>query len=178
MNYLKNLLAQYQFNPSAFKLGMRTLKTGLSVFLVLLLFHFFGWQGLQIGTLTAVFSLRESLDKSVHFGLSRLIGNSIGGVLSLAFFFLNQCFQHQFWVTLLFVPLFTMLGIMINVAINNKAGIIGGTSALLIITLSIPADDTLLYVCARILETFCGVFVALLVNADLDRLRQWWLQKK
>lgn len=172
MRYLKNLLSNYKFDPSKFKLGMRTLKTGLSVFLVLLIFHLFGWEGLQIGTLTAVFSLRESFDRSVHFGLSRIIGNSVGGFLSLLFFLINQFFHNQFWVTLVFVPIFTMLGIMINVSINNKSGIIGATAALLIITLSIPAGDTILYVFARVFETFCGVFVAILVNSDVDLLRK------
>ena len=177
MNYLKNLLSNYKFDPSKFKLGMRTFKTGLAVFLVLLIFHLFGWEGLRIGTLTAVFSLRESLDKSVHFGFSRVVGNSVGGLLSLLFFFINQFFHNQFWVTLIFVPIFTMLGIMINVSINNKAGIIGGTSALLIITLSIPAGDTILYVFARVFETFCGVFVAILVNSDVDKIKGLLRQK-
>lgn len=177
MKYLKNLLSNYKFDPSKFKLGMRTLKTGLSVFLVLLIFHLFGWEGLQIGTLTAVFSLRESFDRSVHFGFSRIIGNSVGGFLSLLFFLINQFFHNQFWVTLVFVPIFTMLGIMINVSINNKSGIIGATAALLIITLSIPAGDTILYVFARVFETFCGVFVAILVNSDVDLLRKM-LKKK
>lgn len=66
---------------------------------------------------------------------------------------------------------------MINVSINNKAGIIGGTSALLIITLSIPAGDTILYVFARVFETFCGVFVAILVNSDVDMVREWLKNK-
>ena len=172
MNYLKNLLANYKFDPSKFRLGMRTIKTGLAVFLVLLIFHLFGWEGLQIGPLTAVFCLRENFDKSVHFGFSRVVGNSVGGFLSLIFFFINQFFDYHFWVTLVFIPIFSMLGIMINVAINNKAGIIGGTSALLIITLSIPPGDTVLYVFARIFETFCGVFVAIIVNADVNEVRK------
>nr|WP_018364998.1 aromatic acid exporter family protein [Streptococcus caballi] len=166
------MIKKYKFDIKKFKLGMRTLKTGLAVFLVLLIFHFFGWAGLQIGTLTAVFSLREDFDKSLHFGWSRIVGNSVGGFLSLMFFVINQFFHGAFWVTLFFVPIFTMLGIMINVAIDNKNGIIGGTAALLIITLSIPAGDTIMYVFARIFETFCGVFIAILVNADLDMLRK------
>ncbi len=85
MKTLRKLLSNYKFDIKKFKLGMRTLKTGLSVFLVLLVFHLFGWKGLQIGALTAVFSLREDFDKSVHFGFSRIIGNSIGGLLSLVF---------------------------------------------------------------------------------------------
>lgn len=172
MKSLKKRLSAYKFNPKAFKLGMRTLKTGLSVFIILLIFHLFGWQVLQIGCLTAVFSLREDFDKSVHFGLSRIIGNSIGGILSVIFFIINQFFNEVFWVILIFVPVFTMLCIMLNVAINNKSGIIGATAALLIITLSIPSGDTILYVFARVFETFCGVFVATLVNTDVDKLRQ------
>ena len=57
-----------KFEPKKFKFGMRTLKTGIAVFLVLGLFSAFGWDGLQIGCLTAVFSLRENFDRSVQFG--------------------------------------------------------------------------------------------------------------
>ena len=68
MDYFK----RHKFDRSKFRLGMRTFKTGIAVFLVLLIFGIFGWRGLQIGALTAVFSLREDFDKSVHFGASRV----------------------------------------------------------------------------------------------------------
>jgi len=47
----------------------------------------------------------------------------------------------------------------------------------LIITLSIPAGDTILYVFARVFETFCGVFVAILVNSDVDKIKGLLRQK-
>ena len=168
MGYFK----KYNFDKSKFKLGLRTFKTGVAVFIVLLVFGLFGWKGLQIGALTAVFSLREDFDKSVHFGTSRILGNSIGGFYALLFFLINYIFHEQFWVTLLIVPICTMLTIMTNVAMNNKAGVIGGVSAMLIITLSIPTGETVLYVFARVFETFMGVFVAMMVNSDVDRLRK------
>ena len=168
MGYFK----KYKFDKAKFKLGMRTFKTGAAVFIVLLVFGLFGWKGLQIGALTAVFSLREDFDKSVHFGTSRILGNSIGGLYALLFFLTNNLFHEQFWVTLLVVPICTMLTIMTNVAMNNKAGVIGGVSAMLIITLSIPTGETVLYVFARVFETFMGVFVAMMVNSDVDRLRK------
>ena len=168
MGYFK----KYKFDKSKFKLGLRTFKTGVAVFIVLLVFGLFGWKGLQIGALTAVFSLREDFDKSVHFGTSRILGNSIGGFYALLFFLINYIFHEQFWVTLLIVPICTMLTIMTNVAMNNKAGVIGGVSAMLIITLSIPNGETVLYVFARVFETFMGVFVAMMVNSDVDRLRK------
>lgn len=173
MDYLK----RHKFDWSKFRLGMRTFKTGVAVFLVLLIFGLVGWKGLQIGALTAVFSLREDFDKSVHFGASRVMGNSIGGLYALLFFLLNTFFQGAFWVTLVFVPIATMLTIMTNVAVNNKPGIIGGVAALLIITLSIPPGETILYVFSRVFETFMGVFVAILVNYDIDRIRSWFIKK-
>lgn len=90
-----NYFSKYKFDKSKFKLGMRTFKTGLAVFIILLMFSLFGWDGLQIGALTAVFSLREDFDKSVHFGTSRILGNSIGGFYALIFFLINKVFQDQ-----------------------------------------------------------------------------------
>lgn len=171
------MLKKYKFDRKQFKLGLRTLKSGLSVFLVLLIFGLFGWKGLQIGSLTAVFSLREDFDKSVHFGASRIVGNSIGGFYSLLFYLINVLCHGHYWVAVIFVPIGTMLTIMTNVAMNNKAGIIGGVSAFLIITLSIPAHETIFYVVARVFETFMGVFIAILVNSDIEKIRQR-LQKK
>lgn len=169
---------QFRFDPSKFRLGMRTFKTGLSVFLVLALFSLFGWSGLQIGALTAVFSLREDFDRSVSFGASRIFGNSVGGVCALVYYLLRELLGGGTWVMLVFVPVLTMLTIMVNVACNNKSGIIGGVAALLIITLSIPQGDTIMYVFSRILETFAGVFVAIMVNADVDKVRQWIRRNK
>lgn len=85
---------------------MRTLKSGLAVFLVILLFHLLKWDGIQIAALSAVFSLREDFGKSVHFGSSRVLSNSIGGFYALLYFILNDLFSHNFWVTLIFIPYF------------------------------------------------------------------------
>lgn len=170
-------MGRFRFNPREFRLGMRTFKTGLAVFLILTLFSLLGFEGLQIGCLTAVFSLRENFDKSLHFGTSRIAGNTIGGVYSLIFFGISELFNRPLWVTLVFVPIFTMLTIMTNVAMNNKTGIIGAVAALLIITLSIPEGDTFIYTLARIFETFIGVFVATLVNADIDRIGEHFAKR-
>ncbi|HEL2058513.1 TPA: aromatic acid exporter family protein [Streptococcus suis] len=166
------MFKKYRFNPKEFKLGMRTIKSGLAVFLVILLFGLLGWQGIQIAALTAVFSLREDFDQSVHFGTSRILGNSIGGFYALLFFIVDAFFRNHFLVTLFVVPLCVMLTIMTNVAMNNKAGIIGGVSALLIITLSIPSGNAIEYVFIRVFETFVGVFIAILVNYDLNLLKK------
>ncbi|HFI0213827.1 TPA: aromatic acid exporter family protein [Streptococcus suis] len=171
------MFEKYKFDPRQFRLGMRTFKSGLAVFLVIVLFGHMGWQGIQIAALTTVFSLREDFDQSVHFGTSRILGNSIGGFYALLFFLLDSLFSDQFWVTAVFVPIFVMLTIMTNVAMNNKAGIIGAVSALLIISLSIPAGDTIQYVFVRVFETFVGVFIAILVNYDVNLIKKRFQRK-
>lgn len=172
--YNKGMWRKNRFDSKKFKLGMRTVKSSLAVFLVILLFGVLGWEGTNIAALSAVFSLREDFDKSLHFGTSRILGNSIGGVYALIFFLINQFFDGHFLVTLFGVPICVMLTIMTNVAMDNQAGIIGGVAAMLIITLSIPTGETVQYVFARVFETFVGVFIAILVNYDVDKLKKWW----
>lgn len=152
------------------KPGMRVIKSGLAVFLTLLLFKLFDWEGMQIAALSAVFSLREDFDSSVHFGFSRIYGNAVGGAYAFVFFLLEMAVGESFWVTLVLVPILTMLTISTNVAMDNKAGVIGGVSAFLIITLSVPSGNRLVYALIRVAETFIGVFIAVLINSEWKNL--------
>ncbi len=167
------MFKKYKFDPKKFRVGMRTVKTGLAVFLLALVFSLFDWGGLQIAALSAVFSLREDFDKSINFGSSRILSNSIGGLYAILFYLLKDAFAGSIWVTIIFVPIFTMLTIMTNVAMNNKTGVISGVATMLIIALSIPRGQSILYALSRVLATFAGVFVAIVVNSDVDKVRKW-----
>lgn len=158
------------FDSSKLKIGMRTAKTGLAVFIVLLLFHVLGWEGSQIAALTAVFSLREDLDKSWSFGVSRIFGNTIGGLMALLYVLLVSLFGQHDLVTLLAIPLLTMATIVLNVAFNNNNGVVGSAAAFMIISLAVPAGNSSIYVITRIFQTFVGVFVAILVNIGWKKL--------
>lgn len=161
-----------------FRPGMRVIKSGLAVFCILLIFKLFDWDGAQIAALSAVFSLREDFDSSVQFGSSRVYGNALGGAYAFLFFLIEMLVGESFWLTLIVVPVLTMLTIMSNVAIGNKAGVIGGVSAFLIITLSVPSGNRLMYALIRVFETFVGVFIAILINSEWKSLKMRWLDKK
>lgn len=148
------------------------MKSGIAVLLVILLFHILKWDGIQIAALSAVFSLREDFGKSVHFGSSRVLSNSIGGFYALLYFILSDLFSNSFWVTVIFIPIFTMLTIMTNVSFNNTTGVISGVATMLIIALSVPAGDSILYALRRVFETFVGVFVSVIVNYDIDQIKK------
>ncbi len=176
--YNKHMWKKYRFDPKKFKLGMRTLKTGIAVFLVILLFQLFGWEGTNIAALTAVFSLREDFGKSLDFGSSRILGNTIGGLYAIIYFIIDWIFPSHYLIALIFIPIVTMLTIMTNVSMDNKNGIIGSVSALLIITLSNPIGSSIQYALVRVFETFIGVFIAILVNADVDRIKAKLVKEK
>lgn len=162
----------FKFDKSKLKIGMRTAKTGLAVFLVLLLFGGLDWEGAQIAALTAVFSLREDFDKSLSFGTSRILGNTIGGLMALVFYLVGGLFGHHHLVGVILLPILTMLTIVLNVALDNASGVVGAVSALLIISLAAPTGSTFIYVVTRVFQTFIGVFAAILVNSDITTWRK------
>lgn len=70
-----------------FRLGMRTFKTGLSVMVIIALFAFLHRGNPMIASLAAVFSLRQDFETTLEFSKSRVIGNAIGGIFAITYFF-------------------------------------------------------------------------------------------
>ena len=117
-----------------FRLGMRTTKTALAVFLCILFFHVSNRGLPMIAALSAVFSLRQDLTTTVSFGRSRIIGNTLGGLLGIFYFFVKNYFHNNFLVELF------------------------------LISLSIPQGESSLYAIQRVLDTFIGTFIAIGIN--------------
>ncbi|MBT2732936.1 aromatic acid exporter family protein [Carnobacterium sp. ISL-102] len=147
-----------------YRIGMRTLKTGLAVGLCLLLFHFLDREPPMIAALSAVFGLREDWQKSLKFGKTRIFGNSIGAIFAALLVLLQQFSGQFFLVEMIGVPIGVILIIIFCDLTNYNNGIIGASAAFLIIYFSIPTDETVLYAFARIVDTFIGTFIAISVN--------------
>ncbi|MER2173283.1 MAG: aromatic acid exporter family protein [Carnobacterium sp.] len=147
-----------------YRIGMRTLKTGLAVAACILLFHVLDREPPMIAALAAVFGLREDWQTSLKFGKTRIFGNSIGAIFAACLVLLQQFIGWQFFIELIGVPLGVILIIVFCDRINYNAGIIGASAAFLIIYFSIPTDETVLYALARVLDTFIGTFIAIIVN--------------
>ncbi|WP_407370976.1 FUSC family protein [Carnobacterium sp.] len=147
-----------------YRIGMRTIKTGLAVGLCILLFHLLDREPPMIAALAAVFGLREDWQTSLSFGKTRIFGNSIGAIFAAILVLLQQFIGWYFFIELIGVPLGVILIIVFCDRINYNPGIVGASAAFLIIYFSIPTDETVLYALARVLDTFIGTFIAILVN--------------
>ena len=147
-----------------FRLGMRTIKSALAVFLCILFFHVTDRGLPMIAALSAVFSLRQDLTTTVSFGRSRIIGNSIGGFLGIIYFLVKNYFHNDFLVELFLLPVLVVIVIVVSDGINNNSGIISAIATLLLIALSVPQGESFLYAFQRVLDTFIGTFIAIGIN--------------
>lgn len=147
-----------------FRLGMRTIKSALAVFLCILFFHVTDRGLPMIAALSAVFSLRQDLTTTVSFGRSRIIGNSIGGFLGIIYFLVKNYFHNDFLVELFLLPVLVVIVIVVSDGINNNSGNISAIATLLLIALSVPQGESSLYAIQRVLDTFIGTFIAIGIN--------------
>ena len=101
---------------------------------------------------------------TVSFGRSRIIGNTLGGLLGIFYFFVKNYFHNDFLVELFLLPLLVIVVIVVSDGIDNNSGIISAISTLLLISLSIPQGESSLYAIQRVLDTFIGTFIAIGIN--------------
>lgn len=147
-----------------FRIGMRTMKTALAVMICILLFQITNRREPLIAALAAVFSLRQDLTTTVSFGRSRILGNSMGGLFAIFYFFVKQFVHQDFLLELLLLPLLVALIIIISDGINNNAGIVSAIATMLLITLSVTRSESIFFALQRVVDTFIGTFVAIAIN--------------
>lgn len=148
-------------------IGLRTLKTGLAIFLCLLLFPnepFFA-------CITAIFCLQNTIEASYRIGLARVYGTihgSIIGLLSLIIYrFIWDHVKSPFLCKLL-IYLLIATGIIVVIytctLMNKHLSVTLACIVFLGITTIHAQSDALYYGINRIIETFFGLFIGLSVN--------------
>lgn len=147
-----------------FRIGMRTMKTALAVMICILLFKITDRREPLIAALAAVFSLRQDLTTTVSFGRSRILGNSMGGLFAIFYFFIKQYVHQDFLLELFLLPLLVALIIILSDGINNNAGIVSAIATMLLITLSVTRSESIYFALQRVIDTFIGTFVAIAIN--------------
>lgn len=147
-----------------FRFGMRTLKTGLSVMIIVIFFLVFHRGNPMIASLAAVFSLRQDFESTMTFGISRVIASVIGGICSLMYFGIWNMSHQAEWTQIVFIPLLLMVVIIVNDGIGNQTGIIGASAAFLMISFTLPIDGDMMYAVDRVIDTFIGLGAAILMN--------------
>ena len=139
-------------------LGLRNIKTALSIALCVLLYYVIERDGALLATIAALICMQDSVEKSVREGANRMIGTVLGAFES----------NVAVWLGLIF------LGIVIFIYLCNlfkiRDSIIIGCVVFLIIVLEAETKmSPLLYSIHRVLDTFIGIIIAVMVNYFLFR---------
>jgi uncharacterized membrane protein YgaE (UPF0421/DUF939 family) len=146
------------------KIGMRNLKTSLSVFICLLVFEVINRGNSIFACIAAVICVQNTIVDSKETGITRIIGTIIGGLAgAFSLFIVNTFFSEK--ILIIIIPLGIMILIKICVTINMKKAVVICCVVFLVVMISMnPEEGYILYTFNRVLDTSIGIIIALLVN--------------
>lgn len=157
-----------QFIP---KVGLRTLKTALAVFLCLLLFPatpFFA-------CMTAVFCVQDTVSNSLKMAFVRGFGTIWGGLIGLVFLYICRFVKGFALPILLTTPIvYAIIAVGIIVVIQSlnllqRSNCINIACIVFLAITTVNADKTpLIYTTNRVIETLFGVIIGLIVNRFIN----------
>lgn len=139
------------------KVGMRTIKTVISVILTLALGELFRLRSPLLASLGAIMTMESSISESFQAGKYRLYGTVLGGLVALAIISLAP--DHYF-----FLGLGLILIINICNALRWEKAARMGMVVFLIIILDYRDGDGLYYTFHRTLDTSIGIIIGTAIN--------------
>lgn len=146
------------------KIGLRTIKTGIAVFLATLA-SYLGIVETPVYTVSVcIFSIKNTIRDSYKDALSRILGTLLGGFVGFIFiYFLGEGLIYTTLGVILVIHLCNLL------KISDSAAIASVTLAS--ITLGVGKNYPLTYSLIRTLDTLIGVLIALIVNYSVSRTK-------
>lgn len=146
------------------RFGFRNIKTGVSVFICILLSFLLQRETYVVACITAVFTLREDHINTLRYGKHRIMRNTFGALASMLCIFIFHTFGQGQLVQLIAIPLVIMLIIALLAHFDYHEGTVGACATLLTILFMIPPHESYFYAFNRVLDSFIGMFIAILVN--------------
>ncbi len=139
------------------KIGMRNVKTAISVFLCIIILRAFHNTFPFYACIAAVITMQGTVHDSFATGKNRMIGTIIGAIFGLLFALISPNNVFLTSIGIVFVIYFS------NV-FNRKNSISIACVVFLAIMTNLTQVTPLIYSFNRVIETFIGIFVSVLVN--------------
>lgn len=148
------------------KIGARTIKSGITVFLcslisILILKRETGY----ISIISGITCIQNSLENSVNNGKNRIIGTIVGAVIGfVGMSICNHYNLNNFITTSLIASIGTMATIYVCVLFSITESINTAYVMFLILMMNIGQENWLNYSLIRTIDTFIGVIIGINVN--------------
>ncbi len=152
-------------NPR-YKIGMRNIKTALSVGICLLFFQMLGTSdGLQ-ASITAVICMKSSLQNSIQTGAERITGTAVGAALGVLTVLAMK--GMPYWISSVAVIFGVTLIIYLCNIFKVQASTVISIVVFLIILIGKEEMPPILYGFIRLTETIFGIAAAYIINRFID----------
>lgn len=155
-------------------IGFRTIKTGLSIFLCLLVYMFieqFGFTDTSnafLACVTAIICMKDSVDESLRAGIFRLIGTFIGAVSGMLYIYIARTIESPM-ADMALLAVFVILVITLCNALKSPDAIVICCVVFLFVSMG-QADMDMgpaIHSAKRFFDTVVGLVVSFLVNRFL-----------
>ena len=167
-------------NKPSLHVGMRNLKTSITVAACALVYYFLG-RSPAFACIGVIFGMGSDMSSSRLHGGNRFFGTLIGGLIGMVLFRVYLIFRPEGGSSLLLVPL-VFVGTVILILLCQRfwvGGVQPGGVVLCILLFNTPVDTYITYALNRIFDTAVGVLLALAVNWLLPRERLLrWLKRE
>ena len=165
---------------SAMHVGMRNLKTSVTVAVCALLYLLID-RNPTFACIGVIFGMGADMPNSRLHGGNRFFGTLIGGLIGMVLFRVYLIFRPEGGMSLLLVPL-AFVGTVALILLCRKfwvGGVQPGGVVLCILLFNTPVETYVSYALNRIFDTGVGVLIALAVNWLLPRERILrWLHRE
>lgn len=157
-------------------IGLRNIKTALSVFICILIFRIFNNNYPFYACISAVICMKDTVDNSLNMGKDRLIGTFLGGMIGVVFIYSLSFFPYLLHPNAIITALGVIICIYICTSINKPGSVSICCIVFIGIMISYTGSESYYYAITRTFDTAIGVVVAVLVNKYLEP-SLWKLKK-
>ena len=135
------------------KIGMRNIKTAISVFICIALFNLFKRDNAFYACIAAVICMKDTYENSLSIGINRLLGTFLGGLLGIITIYLLSFLPNiSTPCTLLKKPAAVTIACIVFISIM----------------INYPGIASYFYAINRTFDTAIGIIIAILINKYID----------
>lgn len=146
------------------KIGLRNLKTALSVFLCIIIFKVFNNNFPFYACIASVICMKDTLNNSLTIGKDRLIGTFLGGLIGILFVYLLSFFHNIEHPNAIVTSIGVIICIYISTLISKPGSVTISCIVFIGIMISYTGIESYYYAITRTFDTSIGVIIAILVN--------------
>lgn len=146
------------------KIGLRNLKTALSVVLCILIINFLNMDNPFFACISAVICMKDTIPGTWTMAIDRFLGTLIGGLIGLVFLFTLQYLPSLNHPNAIIIGIGVIICIYICTLIEKPGAVTICCIVFISILINYSGSESYHYAIQRTFETFIGVAVAILVN--------------